>query len=110
MPHVHVPVAEHASATTTSHVAQAAPFVPQRDSDGGVEQTPPRQQPFGQLVALPTQVPPWHVWPTWHAGAPPQVQAPVAEHASADAGLQATHVEPFTPHFAAVGGVAHWFP
>jgi hypothetical protein len=53
-----------------------------------VVHTLPAQQPLGQLIALQTQAPPAHCWPTAHAAPFPQPQLPFAAHLSLKLGSQ----------------------
>lgn len=62
----------------------------------------PAQHPFGQLVALHTQLLPTHCWPAAQAAPVPHVHCPAAEQLLASAVGHATHAPPCVPHVAAV--------
>jgi hypothetical protein len=102
VPQAHAPEVVHRLAWAPQ-ATQAAPPVPHAPVDG-VSQTLPWQQPVGQDVALQTQLPPTHAWPTAHCGPLPQEQAPLAQE-SDRFGSQATQLTPNTPHADCVGVV-----
>jgi hypothetical protein len=96
-PQEHWPSAEQLSAAVALQLAHASPAGAHVDKVRGV-QTLPVQQPFGQDVALQTQVPPEQTCPVPQGGPLPQAQLPVAEQLFATVAVQAMHAEPFFPH------------
>lgn len=93
------PSSAHESDRAGSHAEQTEPPRPQLAIWAGW-QTPPRQHPAGQLLALhdaPVQAPPAQVAPS-HDGKVPQRQRPSLEQLSALFESHSTQVEPPAPH------------
>ena len=90
--------------------AHAAPPIPQKLFDVPGWQTPPLQQPVGQLLALQTHAPPTHWVPEGH-GPPvePHTHIPFTQ-LSAWLGLQLTHAAPPVPQAVAPVVVTHTLP
>jgi hypothetical protein len=97
VPHEHAPENEQLSAFVVSHVTQEDPPEPQFVSEA-VSHVEPTQQPLGQEPLSQTHDPPWHTWPIPQAGLDPHVQAPLAEHVSAEVALHALQATAPTPH------------
>ena len=99
-PQAHAPLVQRSA--LASQAAHAAPALPHEaeDCDEVLWQVLPLQHPEGQLVALHTQVPPWHVCPLTHALDAPHRHTPalqvlvMPEHGA--------HAAPPVPHVAAL--------
>ena len=103
VPHWQVPVVEHRSAPAPQ-LTQALPVTPQVAA-AAVLQTVPAQQPAPHDSASQMQVPPAQRCAAPHSAAPPQVQAPVAEQASARVVSQPTHTAPPLPQVGSDGAL-----
>jgi hypothetical protein len=103
-PHAQVPDEVQLSATPGSQVMHAAPAAPHLDSDRET-QVAPSQQPLGHEAGLQTHLPPTHLCAAPHSAAPPQVQAPVAEQASARVVSQPTQTAPPLPQVVSDGAL-----
>lgn len=77
------------------------PSFPQAASDGEV-QTPPWQQPLGQVEESHTHAPDLHADPVPHTGFAPHRHVPSDAQVSAVVALQATHAAPLVPQVAVV--------
>lgn len=100
VPHWQVPLAEHVSARTESHVTHVAPAAPQLPS-ARVLHVVPSQQPSGHDVESQTHCPARQRWPVAHVAPPPHVQAP-AVHPSAALASHALHAPAAVPHVVTV--------
>jgi hypothetical protein len=94
-PHLQAPAAQ-LSDCGSPHAAHAAPAVPHVAVDE-VSQVVPLQHPVGHEVALQTQAPAEHSWPTAHSETFPHMQSPMAEQPSALVASHATHDSPPNP-------------
>ncbi len=103
-PHAQAPDDVQLSATPGSQVMHAAPVAPHLDSDGET-QVAPSQQPLGHEAGLQTHLPPTHLCAAPHSAAPPQVQAPVAEQASARVASQPMQTAPPLPQVVSDGAL-----
>lgn len=103
-PQTQTPPAVQLSATVELQGRQTLPAVPHLVKDG-VAQLLPSQHPVEQEVAPHPHTPFWQRRPAPQAGPAPQLQAPVAEHPSAETGSQPTHTAPPTPQVASEGGL-----